>query len=349
MPLVDSGPEHPPVQDSQFDHASENLTAMSNSPAEVDGDTWFNFVRGMQSPPRRDQMPHPTQQQLPTHLRNLPYEASAQEEKWKENDNVGEVAEGEINNMTKGKEWTHTSPATPTIQGMQKLALDVAALFENSKPHSLAGKNNHQLLIRPPQVQSEKAQMIPNTAGKSREINAHASTFTKDAGVGGMANASRMHVGASPSRMVKESQINVDGDVATSPVSSPSDPDSLYVAVVKATDDTVLESARAIRRRLESSMAMANEPDRFETAESSSESTAHPNPMYTHANVNMAQHATINWHPDAYWEEPCCKLVCDLRYDRITCLSHWHRLLMHPIVISSTPLKSTCNSSRIRQ
>ena len=103
MPLADSDPEHPPVQDSQFDHASENCTAMSNSPAEVDGDTWFNFVRGMQSPLRRDQIPHPTQQQLPTHLRNLPYEASAQEEKWKEDDNVGEVAEGEINNMTKGK------------------------------------------------------------------------------------------------------------------------------------------------------------------------------------------------------------------------------------------------------
>ena len=108
-----------------------------------------------------------------------------------------------------------------------------------------------------------------------------------------------MHIGVFPGRMVKKSLINVDGDVGTSPVSLPSDPDSLDVAVAKATDDTVLESDRDIWRRLESSMAMVDEPDRFETAESSSESTAHSKPMYTHDNVNMAHRATINWHPDA--------------------------------------------------
>jgi len=81
-------------------------------------------------------------------------------------------------------------------------------------------------------------------------MNTHASTLTTDAGVGDTTTALNMHVGDAPGRMGEESQVNVDGDVATSPVSSPSDPDSLDVAVVKATDDTVLESARAVRRRL---------------------------------------------------------------------------------------------------
>jgi len=94
--------------------------------------------------------------------------------------------------------------------------------------------------------------------------------------------------------------------------SSPSDPDSLDAAVVHATNDTVLESARAIRRRLESSMKLANEPDQFETTASSSDSTVPPQPLYIHDNVNMAHRATINWHPDAYWEEPRRHLVCDL-------------------------------------
>jgi len=122
-----------------------------------------------------------------------------------------------------------------------------------------------------------------------------------------------------PNAMIGE-DARAMGNIAHPTALSPSDPDSLDVVVVHVTHDSVLESARAIRKRLESSMQRAMEPDQFETTASSNNSTVHPQPMYTHDNVNMAQRATINCHPDTYWEEPRRHLVCDLarRSDRMS-------------------------------
>ena len=75
--------------------------------------------------------------------------------------------------------------------------------------------------------------------------------------VRGNANASVMHACATStyfsSRMVNESTTqleghdsNNDGEISNPPASSPSDQDSLDVAVVQATNGTVLESAPAI-------------------------------------------------------------------------------------------------------
>ena len=77
------------------------------------------------------------------------------------------------------------------------------------------------------------------------------------------------------------------------------DMDSLDAAGATA---TTLENACAIRKQLEMKMAKATTRDHFETAESSSDYLvpSATQAVYQHDNVNMAQRASINWHPDPY-------------------------------------------------
>jgi len=219
---------------------------------------------------------------LPPHLRNLLVDPSGEEDIWDEDTNA--VA---------------TEPKA-TADGI---------MMAGSPPESQGGKGDGMKERTPTMELMGDAQ---KGNGIENATNAEGNTIGNAEGrYSDMQGDTPSPVDLEPNAMIGE-DARAMGDIAHPTASSPSDPDSLDVAVVHVTDDSVLESARAIRKRLESSMQRAMEPDQFETAASSSDSTVHPQPLYTHDNVNMAQRATINWHPDAYWEEPRRHLVCDL-------------------------------------